>query len=129
MKIMNFHCNLTSLNITDPYKLSLSKSLNKSLNYINNNIFSYENLFKYRIPIGKNIEWLIKCNIANFYTSQRDHKLKHQPIKSTGGVPYTWLDKGRFDGHLAGDEDLVDSENKDEKNNFPFLFRWRMPPK
>ena len=68
MKIKNFHCNLTSLNITDPYKLSLSKSLI----YINNNIFSYENLFKYRIPIGKNIEWLIKCNVANFYNKMNN---------------------------------------------------------
>jgi hypothetical protein len=73
MKIMNFHCNLTSLNITDPYKTSLSKNiLSGSLIYINNNIFSYENLFKYRIPIGKNIEWLIKCNVANFYNKMNN---------------------------------------------------------
>ncbi len=66
----NFYCNILSLNIVDPY-ISLNRINNN--NFIPNyNYWSFENIYKYRIPIGKNLEWLISCNINNFYNKMNN---------------------------------------------------------
>jgi hypothetical protein len=71
--IRNFQSNILSLNIIDPY-ISLSRLNNLPIIPKLHNYWSYENIYKYRIPIGKNLEWLIKCKLKDF-TSKIDNHL------------------------------------------------------